>query len=153
MKPFADTNIVVYALVPDDTTKQAVAQRILAGLAGPRPAIGTQTLAETFHVLTRRKGWKPADAIKALRVLAGLKVVSLNAEGVLAGLELSARHRLSGWDALVIEAAQQAGCDTLYTEDLQAGQRFGDLEVVNPFASAAHEAAPRPGRSRRAPRR
>lgn len=151
MKPFADTNLVVYALVPDDVAKQQVAQRILAGLDGPRPVIGTQTLAETFHVLTRRKGWKAAAAIQALRVLAELKVVGLNAEAMIAGLELAARHQLSGWDALIVQAALQAGCDTLYTEDLQAGQRFGPLEVVNPFAPAALEAHPsgRPAHSGR----
>lgn len=143
MKPFADTNVVIYALVPDDARKQLVAQQLLAGLLGPRPLIGTQTLAETYHVLTRRKAWKPAAATKALRVLAELTVVVPSAETVLQGLELAAKHQLSGWDALVVQAALQAGCDTLYTEDLQAGRRFGSLVVVNPFATAVQEALPR----------
>jgi hypothetical protein len=39
----------------------------------------------------------------------------------------------------VVQAALDAGCEVLFTEDLQAGQRFGDLEVVDPFADAAHE--------------
>ena len=151
MKPFADTNIVIYALVPDDVRKQAVAQQILAGVAAPRPVIATQVLAETYHVLTRRKGWKAVDAMRALRVLAELPVVVPAADGVLQGLELAARHKLSGWDALIVQAALQAGCDTLYSEDLQAGRRFDGLEVVNPFELAAHEvaAASPPARSRR----
>jgi predicted nucleic acid-binding protein len=139
LKPFADTNVVIYALVPDDARKQSVAQQLLAGLRGPRPLISTQTLAECYHVLTRRKAWKPAAATKALRVLAELTVVVPSAETVLQGLELAARHQLSGWDALVVQAALQAGCDTLFTEDLQTGRRFGTLSVVNPFADAVQE--------------
>lgn len=128
MKPFADTNVVIYALVPDDARKQLMAQQLLAGLRGPRPAIATQVLAETFHALTRRKGWKPADASKALRVLAELTVVVPSAESVLQGLELAARHRLSDWDALLVQAA---------------------LQVVNPFDLLAHEAPPTATRTRR----
>lgn len=147
MKPFADTNVVVCALVPDDDRKQAIAQRLLAGLQGPRPVIGTQTLAETYHVLTRRKAWKPVEATKALRVLAELTVVVPSAETVLLALELAGKHHLSGWDALIVQAALQAGCDTLYSEDLQAGRRFGTLEIVNPFAAAVQD-APRVARRR-----
>jgi predicted nucleic acid-binding protein len=143
VKPFADTNVVICALVPDDAHRQLIAQQRLAGLRGPRPAITTQVLAETFRVLTRRKGWKPADANKALRVLAELTVVVPSAESVLQGLALAARHRLSGWGALL------GGCDTLYTEDLQPGQRFGARQVVNPFDRSAHEAPPTATRTRR----
>lgn len=151
MKPFVDTNVVIYALVPDDVRKQVLAQQILAGVSAPRPVIATQVLAETYHVLTRRKAWKPADALRALRVLAELPVVVPGSDAVLQGLELAARHKLSGWDALIVQAARQAGCDTLLSEDLQVGRRFDGLEVVNPFELAAHQApsASPPARSRR----
>jgi hypothetical protein len=42
------------------------------------------------------------------------------------------------WDALIVQAALAARCTTLFTEDLQAGQRFGELEIVNPFDDAVH---------------
>ena len=153
MKPFADTNIVIYALVPDDARKQVIAQHILAGVSAPRPVIATQVLAETFHVLTRRKAWKPADALRALRVLAELPVVVPAADAVLQGLELAARHKLSGWDALIVQAALQGGCDTLFSEDLQAGRRFDGLEIVDPFDVTAHEAPPATPAARRHRRR
>jgi predicted phosphoadenosine phosphosulfate sulfurtransferase len=50
-----------------------------------------------------------------------------------------ALHSASSWDGLVVQAALDAGCAKLYTEDMQAGQRFDDLEVVNPFAGEAHQ--------------
>jgi predicted nucleic acid-binding protein len=148
LKPFADSSIVIYALVPDDVRKQAIAQQILAGVSAPRPVIATQVLAETYHVLTRRKAWKPADALRALRLLAELPVVVPAADGVMQGLELAARHKLSGWDALIVQAALQGGCDTLYSEDLQAGRRFEGLEVVNPFDQQVQEGLPKAGRRR-----
>jgi hypothetical protein len=52
------------------------------------------------------------------------------------------------WDALIVQAALAAGCATLFSEDLQAGQRFGNLEVVNPFSDAVR--APSAGYARRA---
>ncbi len=47
----------------------------------------------------------------------------------------------SWWDALIVAAAQRVGCRTLLSEDFQAGQKFGDLTVVNPFATAPPEAS------------
>jgi predicted nucleic acid-binding protein len=48
-------------------------------------------------------------------------------------MRLYGQGGLSWFDALIVSAAQQAGCDVLYSEDLQHGQRFGSLRVVNPF--------------------
>jgi predicted nucleic acid-binding protein len=49
-------------------------------------------------------------------------------------LKLFASHSLGFYDALIIQAANDLGCRTLYSEDLQDGQRFGSLTVKNPFA-------------------
>jgi len=48
-------------------------------------------------------------------------------------LRLTARHRLSWYDSLIVAAAIEGGCGVLYSEDLQHGQRFGELKVENPF--------------------
>jgi predicted nucleic acid-binding protein len=60
-------------------------------------------------------------------------------------LALGANHRLSTWDCLIVQAASEADCRDLYSEDLQAGRRFGTREVVNPFTNQAHEAWPSDG--------
>ena len=49
-------------------------------------------------------------------------------------LHLTGRYRLSWYDALIVAAAMEAGCHTLYSEDLQDGQKFGELRIENPFA-------------------
>ncbi len=50
------------------------------------------------------------------------------------------RAQLSFWDAMVVQAAIGAGCDKLYTEDPNAGQRFGSAAVVNPFKKTTRSA-------------
>jgi len=48
-------------------------------------------------------------------------------------LRLSARFSLSWYDSLIVVAAMESQCEILYSEDLQHGQRFGDVRVENPF--------------------
>ncbi|MFN8794197.1 MAG: PIN domain-containing protein [Betaproteobacteria bacterium] len=162
MRPFVDTNVVVYALTDQDPHKQAIAQRLLAERGAARPSLSTQVLAETYAVLTRKQRWTADDALAAVTLLKSLRVVALTPENQIEALRLAVEHRLSGWDAMVVQAALQAGCDTLFSEDLQPGRRFGGLEVVNPFDAAVGEPAvaraglraPRPAAPRAAaPRR
>lgn len=140
MRPFVDTNVVVHALTDQDPRKQAIAQRLLAERGAARVSLSTQVLAETYAVLTRQQRWAADDALAAVVLLKRLRVVALTPENQIEALQLAVEHRLSGWDAMVVQAALQAGCDTLLSEDLQAGRRFGPLEVVNPFEPAAREA-------------
>ena len=142
MKPFLDTNVLIYAVVAEDSHKQLVAQGLLAQTGMARPTLSTQILGEAYNVLRRKKRWAPAEALAAVRLFASLRLVVPSAETVLLGLELAAQHGLSGWDAMVVQAALQGDCDTLFSENLQAGRRFGNLEVVNPFELRAHEPAP-----------
>jgi predicted nucleic acid-binding protein len=81
-----------------------------------------------------RKQKMPLRAAQAL-VLAysAWPVIPSDAALVGAAIETSIAHRLSIWDAMVIEAAQRADAQTLYTEDLNHGQRYGRLAIVNPF--------------------
>ena len=139
MRPFLDTNVLVYAATVDDPHRQAVAQRLLTDLGLARITISTQVLAEAYNVLTHKKRWALDDALQAVQGFKAMRIVTLGPDAVLAALDLAARHRLSTWDAMIIHAALDAGCDTLFSEDLQSGRRFGALQVVNPFLLAAHE--------------
>ena len=49
------------------------------------------------------------------------------------GLEVQERNRISFWDAMIVRAAESAGCEVLYPEDLSHGQEYGGVLVVNPF--------------------
>lgn len=143
MSTFFDTNLIVYALDPGAGQRHVIADKLLAQhlLAGSL-VISTQVLQETYAVLTRKKGLAPELAFKGLSAFARGTVVPANADFVLRSMAASQGLQLSIWDALIVQAALDAGCDTLLTEDLQAGRRFGSLQVVNPFNPAAHEADP-----------
>ena len=142
MRAFFDTNVVVYAHDHRTGHKQARAVALIeAHVRAGTLVLSTQVLLESYNALQRATLLKQDAALEVIEALADEHVVPADAASVLRGLRLAQRHRLSHWDGLVVQAALDAGCTTLYTEDLQSGQRFGDLEVVNPFADAAH--APR----------
>lgn len=143
-RTFFDTNVVVYALEPDAGAKCAVAQHLLHRHMVERTiVVSTQVLLEAYSVLTRKRGMAAADAIDALAALEREVAMPTTARAVMRALSFTAQHRFSVWDGLFVQAALDAGCTTLFTEDLQHQQRFGALQVVNPFAPAAH-GAPRP---------
>lgn len=144
MRTFFDSNIVVYALDRAEPRKQPLADALLyRHLHGETLVTSTQVLQETYNVLTRRKNLPAGDALDFVRQLTTRTVVPSNADFVLRALALCGSARLSVWDALIVQAAIQARCTTLLSEDLQAGRRFGDVEVVNPFVAGVQEPAPR----------
>jgi predicted nucleic acid-binding protein len=143
VRAFFDSNVLVYAYSADDSHRRAIAADLVAlhTRAGSL-VISVQVMMETYSVLTRRKTKAPSEVLATLRLLATNHVVSPDAEVALLALRLCADHQLSTWDSLIVQAALEADCDVLYSEDLQAGRRFGSLHVVNPFLTQAHEPSP-----------
>jgi len=98
--------------------------------------ISYQVVQEFFHVLLVKAAGK-LNTEDAQQVLATVfrPLLAVHSSVALFGdaIHLQKRHRLSWYDSLIVAAAQQSGCAILYTEDLQHGQRFGDLVVTNPF--------------------
>ena len=134
MLAFFDTNVLVYCTASTDLTKQARARSLVAEHASAGEAvISTQVLIELFHTLTRKQKIAPALAQSLLLGFAEWPVISSDAALVRAAIDKSMQWQLSVWDAMVVEAALRSGAATLFTEDLNAGQRFGGLTVVNPF--------------------
>lgn len=48
-------------------------------------------------------------------------------------IQLHQSNTISFYDAMILQAALDLGCDTLYSEDFQDGRSYGALTVVNPF--------------------
>jgi len=137
---FVDTNVIVYAHDCMDDAKRERARALLEKLAlDGSLTVSTQVLQETYNALIRKLLVDPSKALFAVEKLAASRVVGSNADFVLDALRLSQRFQLSVWDALIVQAALASRCATLFTEDMQAGQRFGELEIVNPFDDAVHQ--------------
>jgi len=140
MRAFFDSNVVVYALAGEDDRRRGMALALLEKHAADNTLVlSTQVLMETYNVLTRKKGASAADTVLALRLLARHEVVAPSAKAVLNALALASEHGLSHWDALIVQAAVDAGCAVLWSENMQADRRFGELHVINPFVATLHE--------------
>jgi predicted nucleic acid-binding protein len=140
---FFDTNVVVYAYDRNAGLKRDRAKALIeAHVRSGTFVLSTQVMIESYNTLQRAALLKREAALVIVEGLAEEHVVATDAALVLRALRLSQRHQLSHWDGLIVQAALDAGCTALYSEDMQAGMRFGDLEIVNPFADAAHEARP-----------
>jgi predicted nucleic acid-binding protein len=94
-----------------------------------------QVLSEFYNNATRKLAvpLTPDEASDWVVRLARVPTVPVDAELVQAGIVASRRYQLSYWDGAVVAAAQRLGAPVLYTEDLNHGQAYGSVRVVNPF--------------------
>jgi predicted nucleic acid-binding protein len=130
-KQFLDTNILVYTVDRADMSKHKRAQELLTQVSDV--VISAQVLNEFYVVLTKKLAVPVGQARAMVDELASLRCVPIDADLVRAAIESGARWQLSHWDALVVEAARHAGCDTVVTEDLAAGARYDGIRIENPF--------------------
>lgn len=133
---FVDTNVFVYRYDASEPEKQLRARDWLQFLWPQRSGrLSHQVLHELYVTLTRklRPGIPAPDARRIVRDLALWQPVATELTTIERAWRLEERHRLSWWDALIVAAAQAGDCRVLLTEDLQHGQIFGSLQVVNPF--------------------
>lgn len=133
---FVDTNILMYAHDSSTGAKHERALTLVEELWQDRSGVVSTQVLQELAVNLRKKAQKPLDAKGARDVVADYltwHVVVNNGESILEALDLESRYRVSFWDALVLQAAQASGAETLYSEDLSDGQRYGSVRVVNPF--------------------
>jgi predicted nucleic acid-binding protein len=132
---FLDTNVLLYSVssAPPDAKKCAVASEMMRRRDC---VISVQVLHEFFHQATRPSRPDPMTVEIAIELVDSWRrfaVVENTADIMAAGMAICRDNRLSIWDALIVAAAQAARCETLMTEDLSHGQRFGYIVVENPF--------------------
>ena len=129
-KTFFDTNVLLYSASHDPRAERAEA--LLAGGG----TISVQVLNE-FAVVAHRKMkmlWKDVEAALAAIQILCPEPVPITVQPHEAALHIAMRYGYHFYDALVLAAALEAGCDTIYSEDLQAGQVIdGQLTIRNPF--------------------
>ena len=136
MTCFFDTNILVYAIDARFLEKQKSAIALYAQAVKDRSfVISTQVLVEFFSATT--KGKQPLlqrhEAQSQVTALARQRVIPTTANMVVSAVGYAERYQMQWFDALMVDAALSAGATTLYSEDMQHGQRYGSLTVVNPF--------------------
>jgi predicted nucleic acid-binding protein len=137
-KYFVDTNILIYAHDRDAGLKHDRARQLIEHLwTTGQGVLSTQILQELCVNLRRRVARPlPVDEIRGLiRDYLSWEIVVNTPASVIQALEIELRYKISYWDALVLQAADNSGAAVLYSEDLAAGQKYGAIQVVNPLRS------------------
>jgi predicted nucleic acid-binding protein len=129
MRGFLDTNVLIY-LNSQDERKQALA----TALFNSEAVISVQVLNEYCHV-ARRKGAQPWNIVsKACDDFSQvMQVCELTLQGQALARTFAARYNYSIYDANILASAKLAGCDTLWSEDMQHGQVIEGVTILNPF--------------------
>jgi predicted nucleic acid-binding protein len=130
-KAFFDTNILLY-LLSGDEMKAGRAEETIAG----RGIVSVQVLNEFATVALRKLGMQLSEIQEILhhvRALCPVKPITIEVHD--RGLRLAERYGFPIYDAMIVATALLAGCETLYSEDMQDGQVIDDqLTICNPFA-------------------
>ena len=135
-RSFVDTNVLVYAHDRAAGAKHEVARALVERLWQERSGIVSTQVLQELYVNLRQKTRTPLAPAEALLLLADYlrwELVVNTGESILEAVDLEQRFRLSFWDALIVHAATASGAETLYSEDLGHGQKYGPVRVTNPF--------------------
>ena len=136
---FIDTNVLLYAIDedPGSATKRLRAQQLLLS---ERWGWSVHVAAEYFvNATSMRRPFRlaAADAAALVETWFAFPTLELTPELFRAALVLLERYRLGYWDAAILAAAKRMNCRVVYSEDLNDGQNYDGVTVVNPFTSVA----------------
>ncbi len=134
-----DSNILAYLAgvdrVADDGPKIVRARAVLTDLSGRATLVApAQTLGELFVVLLRAGTTREGARDIVLKFRQTFGGADTGDETLLSALDLVVAHKLQLWDALILSAAADAGCEILLSEDMQHGFVWRGVTVVNPLA-------------------
>ncbi len=137
-KFFLDSNILIYSFDSRDLAKQQRAQQLISqALSKQIGIISYQVTQEVLNTALRKFEKKLSmDDCRLLltQVLIPICQVYPCVELYQKALNIHEQLKFSFYDSLVVAAALQAKCQTLYTEDLHHGQIIDStLHIVNPF--------------------
>ncbi len=129
-----DTNILIYSVDRDAGERHQKAVALMDEMVGKRCLLTLQSLSEFFSAATR-KGKMPVEDARAQvedwMVL--FPTVTADSQVVVRAMESVSRRQFSYWDAMLVETAVRAGVTHLYSEDMQHGQHWRGMEIINPF--------------------
>lgn len=135
-KYFVDTNILIYAHDRSQGAKHERARELIEHLwTSGQGVLSTQVLQE-LCVNLRRKVAKPLPVDEIRRLVQDYlswEIVADAPESAIHALEIEVRYKISFWDALILQAAEQSGAALLYSEDLAGKQKYGSVQVLNPL--------------------
>jgi predicted nucleic acid-binding protein len=135
-RSFIDTNVLVYAEASDAPQKQRAALTLLKGLYEEGLGVlSTQVLQEYCNVALKKLKL-PAQYVRSqLDLYEQFEVVQVTPSIIHAGLDIHQTRSVSFFDAIVLASAHAAGCNVLWTEDMNAGEVIHGVSIANPFSA------------------
>lgn len=132
---FLDSNVLVYAYDVSDARKQHIAQDLVRKAIAGESVISTQVLAELAATLLHKlsPAAPPNDVLAILDALGPIRLILPDGDTVRRAVEARASYGIHFYDGMIVAAAERAGCSRIWSEDLNAGQRYFGVAVDNPF--------------------
>ena len=135
-RAFFDTNILVYAYDQHDPRKQSKAQEVLTdGIERENLVLSVQVLSEFFNVVTSHIP-QPVSSDEDREIVAALGILpvqEIDLAMVKRAIDTHKMYQIAYWDALIISAAERAGCTLILSEDLGDGQAYQEILLRNPL--------------------
>lgn len=129
---FVDSNVLLYT-VADNETKALRAYEII----DDRPLISVQVLNEFTNVAHKKYKLNWTDVRDGLEHITDCcEVLPLTLGVHVKAVEIAEKNLINIFDANIVAAAELSGCEVLYTEDLNHGQKIGRILICNPFKAA-----------------
>ena len=135
-REFVDANVLVYAFDSSAGQKRDAAQTLLKRLWDSNTGCVSIQVLQEFFVTITKKVTKPLpveEATARIREFAAWRVFAPAANDVLAAIDLHCQAKIGFWDAMIVVAAAESGCDVLWTEDLNDGQVLRGVRIRNPL--------------------
>jgi len=132
---FLDTNVLVYAYNAGTPQKQSTAREIVRRALLGHGVISTQVLTE-FSAAMLHKVSPPVRSEQVLLLLDALapaRVIATDGDMIRRAVETRSRYGVHFYDGMIIAAAERAKCGVIWSEDLNPGQEYFGVRVVNPF--------------------
>ena len=131
---FLDTNILVYSVDGKDPVKQGIARKILIeALVSREYLISAQVLNEFSNIALLKLKMSIQEVRRFVEIFGQINVVSIDRSWTEKALSLKEKFGTQFFDSLLLVAAEENGCDTILTEDLNDGQMYGSVKAVDPF--------------------
>jgi len=133
-KVFIDTNLFVYTIDKKDSVKQEAARNFIKKLVDNHiPVISTQVIQEFYVVTTAKLKADPVIVKNIVHNFHNMELVKIDLELIEQAIDISILSKISFWDSLIIAAAEKSNCGYVVSEDLNAGQLYRGIKLINPF--------------------
>lgn len=133
---FVDTNIFVYARDSSAGDKYSKAKQLVCNLWRLKEGcLSIQVLQELYVTLTKKipNPMKSDTAASVVSDLGQWIVHSPETEDILQAINIQHKYGLSFWDSMIICSAARLNCEKILSEDLNAGQVYEGIKVINPL--------------------